>query len=509
MIKKYFKIINFFFLMMLFLNINNTVNAENNEKFSEDTYIISAEPDKWNVDDDFIIKISQYLRNNSVDISSRFTFQNIYEVEVLDIRDSEYYVSVVEVDKNGSFLINVNGIIDISTKEQVTPFFSTDGQNGSSSFYFVKDDEIFRIDKFNADKIKNNQNVDDMYKYDLSNEYLAYYSYDNLGNVKRVYIDKAILGMNNDGYGTYYISTIKKSENAKQYDGKYLIGLLKDDYAESFDYATIEVYPYDITIKFNDGFVVGDKYSNFNKDTNYINKYGIMRNDGVWTYEPQNNNLTECGYGRFRIVENNKAYIVDYSGKNLGFTDLEVSNWAKNYVEQAKQLKLQCMHSTNGTAKQSSWNITRLQFCYMAVELYKINKREHLVFEENSDSENKFSDISSNEVDIAVRLGIIKGRGNNIFDPYSSITREEAAIMLSRLAKILDLEINDDDNIEFNDIDNLTIEGQNAIKDISAIGIESNRIMNGVGNNMFAPNDYYTIEQADTTFVRLYNALDN
>ena len=101
-------------------------------------------------------------------------------------------------------------------------------------------------------------------------------------------------------------------------------------------------------------------------------------------------------------------------------------------------------------------------------------------------------------------LGIVLGVGNDKFEPYREITREEAAVLLSRVHSFLRWgEVrsysykNSTTNL-YADNDSISSWAVYDVYNMKAIDV-----MNGIGNNRFSPKGTYTIEQSIVTFVRL------
>jgi len=100
-------------------------------------------------------------------------------------------------------------------------------------------------------------------------------------------------------------------------------------------------------------------------------------------------------------------------------------------------------------------------------------------------------------------FGIITGVGDNKYDPYSRITRQEAAVMLSRIYRFL----NPGSITDYNagNLDYKYADDGN-IADWALYGVYNMRdigVMSGVGNDLFDPKGAYTYEQSIVTFKRL------
>lgn len=97
-------------------------------------------------------------------------------------------------------------------------------------------------------------------------------------------------------------------------------------------------------------------------------------------------------------------------------------------------------------------------------------------------------------------MGIVKGKGNNLFDPFSPITREEAAVMLSRVCTMYasDKPTPESEVADIADQDSVSDWARDSVKKVCALNI-----MQGMPDGTFAPKNPYTREQCYATFVRL------
>lgn len=152
-------------------------------------------------------------------------------------------------------------------------------------------------------------------------------------------------------------------------------------------------------------------------------------------------------------------------------------------------------------------NITREQFAIISVahiakELgYTDEEFKEYVLEKTE--EVTFSDCENESVLLAARCGIVKGMGDGTFMPEESITREQAAAMLYRTYSCYSVSQNIAAKMEFDD--------NEMISDWAFTEIQfciANGIMKGVSDTHFAPQEYYTIEQAIATFYRLGKLVD-
>lgn len=121
-----------------------------------------------------------------------------------------------------------------------------------------------------------------------------------------------------------------------------------------------------------------------------------------------------------------------------------------------------------------------------------------------SETENIFTDTEDSDILAAAVLGIVTGRGEGVFDPTSGITRQEAAVMLSRAAKVMGLETNTAPK-KFTDTENVPDWAREGIELITALASPDGKlIMGGTSEDTFSPIDTYTVEQSILTVRRLF-----
>lgn len=94
-------------------------------------------------------------------------------------------------------------------------------------------------------------------------------------------------------------------------------------------------------------------------------------------------------------------------------------------------------------------------------------------------------------------LGVVSGVGDGNFNPDAPLTREMAAVILSQLADAMDIPLATAEP-SFADNSEISSWAVNQTGIIQKAGI-----MSGVGDNRFAPHDYYTREQSITTVIRM------
>lgn len=157
-------------------------------------------------------------------------------------------------------------------------------------------------------------------------------------------------------------------------------------------------------------------------------------------------------------------------------------------------------------------DITRDEFCDLIVQVIEESTGkdiETVVLEKTGKSldawqhEYPFRDTTSTNVIAANALGIVNGRGDGSFDPYATITRQEAAALLMRGAAILGMDTTSVQNANFADSGEVGVWFTDAVNYVNQI-----QVMGGTGNNNFSPLGSYSREQSYMTMHRLFQNLE-
>ena len=115
-----------------------------------------------------------------------------------------------------------------------------------------------------------------------------------------------------------------------------------------------------------------------------------------------------------------------------------------------------------------------------------------------------FSDTNDPSVLAAATLGIVNGTGDGKFSPNGSLTREQAATMLSRAANVLGIK-STGSAVTFADEDGISGWAVDSVRFISTlVSSEDSKVMGGVGDNKFSPKGSYTTEQSILTVYRMF-----
>ncbi len=210
--------------------------------------------------------------------------------------------------------------------------------------------------------------------------------------------------------------------------------------------------------------------------------------------------------------------------------DIGCSKWSKEYILLANALEIVPENLKN----MYNENINREDFCKMLInaiyrntlneDMYYGNVQSRLLLEAALKIENQgnpFTDTDSVEVQLAYYMGVVKGRDDGKFDPDGKINREQASTMLMRAytlclpnKKFASREYEEDclqyDYRDYKEVSEWAAEMVYYAKERS--------IMEGIGKPIrndklhrnldeFNPKGTYTVEQAITTIIRLYENL--
>lgn len=277
--------------------------------------------------------------------------------------------------------------------------------------------------------------------------------------------------------------------------------LINEDYKTWKDFDTF----YDNFVTDN-RFIVKDEGKSImiDRDLNIITDdytHIIELDDGKW-YASTDPSQTAPVYTV--VLDNDGNVITNFDPK----LETVVSEWAKDYIRQAEELGIISTNKTTAfNASFCTKEITRNEFCRLAVNLLKIANYDYI----KAGNQVSFTDTNDENVLILSNLGVINGVGDDKFDPYSNITREEAAKILINIADLLqcDTSVQSEGN-RFSDIDETSNWATDFVLKISALKTPNGEsIMGGTSDTTFSPQETYTVEQAITTLVRMSAIYEN
>jgi len=172
------------------------------------------------------------------------------------------------------------------------------------------------------------------------------------------------------------------------------------------------------------------------------------------------------------------------TGQNLD----TASSWAREGIADAIASGL----VPNSLQNRYTNNITRAEFAALSVALYE-STTGRVITERQT-----FNDTADINVQKMGGLGVIMGVGGGNFAPNNTLTREQAATMLARLANVMGQPLPPSAP---------TFADNTAISSwaVSAVGqVQVTEIMSGVGNNNFSPLGSFTREQSILTVLRMH-----
>ena len=177
------------------------------------------------------------------------------------------------------------------------------------------------------------------------------------------------------------------------------------------------------------------------------------------------------------------------------FENVNVGEWAASDVKDA--LKLGFLEKLfNDFTKDT----TRLDFCTAAYNMISAVKDLPVAKREQA----PFTDTSDTKINSLEFAGIVQGKGDGLFAPLDPLTREEAAVILYRIGKYLDIEM-PEAKVDVPYSDNSAISGW-AVSPIYSL-----KILNIIKNSdagEFKPGSNCTVEEAVSAIVKLYNTIN-
>ena len=147
--------------------------------------------------------------------------------------------------------------------------------------------------------------------------------------------------------------------------------------------------------------------------------------------------------------------------------------------------------------------ITRREFCTMIAAFLNVRPAAG-----SHASAVRFSDCTDEAVHLAASCGIVNGYNDGTFRPDNTISRQEAATMLARLAKCVGMTQPNGQSLDFSEYASMQDWAKEGVRFISACTdpVSGKRVMNGTGASTFSPLSSYTREQSAMTMIRLYHA---
>lgn len=181
------------------------------------------------------------------------------------------------------------------------------------------------------------------------------------------------------------------------------------------------------------------------------------------------------------------------------------SAWAQAEVTEATQAGL--VPSDMLSSYTSA--INREEFCRLMVKLIEAKSGKYIadyIASQGKKASAPFMDTTSQQIIAAYTLGIVNGVSGSSFNPSGTITRQEAAAMLERTAKVLGI-ASSGSGVSFSDNGKIASWATGSVAFVSGLTdpATGGAVMGGVGNGNFGPTGTYTREQAIATTLRLFH----
>ncbi len=276
-------------------------------------------------------------------------------------------------------------------------------------------------------------------------------------------------------------SDLSKNQNNVVPDNSIVIDVQMNDGKENI---TKFKHPIEVTIPYEKSAKNKDKVNVF-----YLKDDGTLENMGG-VYNEKTKTV------KFITNHFSKYFAKEYTKE---FSDLDSTKWAKDSVE-----IMACKGIINGKENNKfspNDNITRAEFAALITRMLKYQE---------SDNELLFKDVNKGEwyydsVNTAYQNKIINGKNETVFDPNGNITRQEMAKIISNVLESKGYKKgNSEDLNAFKDRNDIASWAEESV----GLSVKE-RLITGMDNGTFAPNEKATRAQAAVMLYRLYNLIMN
>lgn len=210
----------------------------------------------------------------------------------------------------------------------------------------------------------------------------------------------------------------------------------------------------------------------------------------------------------FDIYEESYSFRVRYLIDGVGnpFSNVVRIGRRPNYQNASawseEELKLASRNGFIPPCMQADMKLqmSREEFTEIIIRVYEKNQDMHLIV-----GDNPYKDTDNESVIKATSLGIVQGVGHGCFAPKDNVTRQEMAVIFTRLLEKLDYATGDINAMTlFDDHDEISDWAVESVYKLQGFGL-----VEGVGNNKFTPKTNATREQGAVVGQRLYELLEN
>lgn len=173
------------------------------------------------------------------------------------------------------------------------------------------------------------------------------------------------------------------------------------------------------------------------------------------------------------------------SNQNISFKDLGGYEWAETAIN--KLVENYIVSGVTNTEFEPGRTITREEFVKMITSGLRLTGADAVV---------TFGDVKEDDwfyayVGAAQRANIVNGDTENNFGVGQNITRQDAAVMVSRALTASGAQLELGENVEFTDADDISDYAKSAVTELARAGI-----INGMADGRFAPHNSITRAEA-------------
>jgi hypothetical protein len=227
------------------------------------------------------------------------------------------------------------------------------------------------------------------------------------------------------------------------------------------------------------------------KDTDMLTVYSLAPDGNT-----QNLGGRYDSDGKFMVVsvKNSTGIVVVYNDVKL--KDLADNHWAGSYVSSMAAKGLINGYS-DGSFKPDN-QITRAEFAVLITKLLKLNTD----IEGTSFTDVKETDWFSKYIEAAAKANIING-WNGMFNPNENISRQDAAVILSKAVQYFNINRSDSEKeIVFADKELISDYAASHINTVTGFNI-----MTGKPGNLFDPKGFTKRAEVAKMIYTLYNLI--
>ena len=234
---------------------------------------------------------------------------------------------------------------------------------------------------------------------------------------------------------------------------------------------------------------------------------GLYGSDNYVCYKPSGKDEINLAYvdTLYKDSQNKKNGATLNRSTTHDFLKLPTAEWAVEHIQKAAKNSLLPYEIT----KKYNQYVSREDFCKLIGRVIVVytgyaDLDSYVRVKNGAYLKNVFSDCEGKDasIDMLYSLGIINGKSEDSFDPDGTLTREEAATVITRCAELFS-HIEATNKISYSDNRQISDWAYYYVRWVTQSGL-----MTGTDENKFDPGAYYTVEQAITTVNRLYGYLE-